>query len=74
MVIRAAEKQFQTKPEAAFPLRPRVRHRISHRLTVNAVKLQRAPGKYSDGNGLRLAVDAPNRRYWPLLSVGTARL
>jgi hypothetical protein len=60
MAILAAKKQFQMKPEAAFLLRARV----SNRLTVNAVKLQRAPGKYGDGNGLWLVVDAPDRRYW----------
>ncbi len=47
-----------------FTPRARIRQRKGHRLTAAMAKTQRRPGKYPDGNGLYLIVDAPNRRYW----------
>lgn len=50
--------------QTAFLAIPRIRQRAGHRLTQAAVKQARQPGKFADGNGLWLIVEAANRRYW----------
>jgi integrase len=52
-----------------------VRESNSRKLSVNAVRTLRTPGKYGDGAGLWLMVAAPDRRSWVLryTSRGRAR-
>jgi hypothetical protein len=45
-------------------MRSRIRQRVANRLTVNFIKQLRKPGKYADGNGLWLVIEAPERCYW----------
>jgi integrase len=60
--VTGALEQFQMKPDVM--VKSRIRQRRGNLLTVQAVSRLHTPGKYLDGNGLWLVVDAPNRRYW----------
>lgn len=64
MAVGSNSKSRESVTRSEFQPRARIRNRLGNRLTENAVRLARTPGKYPDGNGLWLVVDAPERRYW----------
>lgn len=72
MAYETATKQLESETRSgegatkigAFQARARIRQRAGCRLTPKVVRQTRSPGKYADGNGLWLVIDAPGRRYW----------
>jgi integrase len=64
MAIGTATKLEENVTSSEFAARSRIRQRVANRLTVNAVRHAHKPGKYADGNGLWLIVEATERRYW----------